>query len=226
MSDMPPLRTESIPPVQQMAPRRRPFKPWYLSFVGGVALWIATMAITIPFLVRSVGNLFGQRAPMPGQATFQLQAGEYEINYDEISTIDGRIVQSPAFKSRDDLAIRLVRADTEKELALTPKYDRNTYSRDHESSSGQSRYAGITLYTVTVPEPGDYVLHGTPLPGEDSYVLAMEANFGGPLVGLSLLLGLATLIGWLSLIGLLVTAIVHAISGTVSRKRCDINERI
>ena len=208
-----------------LVPRRRPFKPWYLSFVAGVGLWIVSMAITIPFLVRSGGDLFGQRAPMPGQATFQLEAGEYEINYDEISTIDGRIVQSPAFRSRDDLAIRMVQADSEKELALTPKYDRNTYSRDRRTRSGQTRYAGITLYTLTVSEPGEYVLHGTPLPGEESYVLAVEANFGRS-VGLGLLLGLATLIGWLSLIGLLVTALIHAISGTVSRKRRDINERI
>ena len=203
------LETPPTPPPPPGLPRRRKFWLGYLlSILGMVAAGLCVVSFALSIFSMTSGAP-EERALMPGEAEFQLQAGKYVINYDEVSHVEGRSFQSPPLIDKSAVACRLVHVETGQDLPLVPSETNMTYSITY----GSKRYSGVTLLKVTVDQPGRYRLHGGPLPGADAgkpYVLAVsKAGFvKGIVLGvLTMLVGFA--LGLAGLAGLIVTIVLH-----------------
>ena len=212
----PPFDAPATTPSTPGAPRRRKFWLGYLLSALGLAGAGLCMVACVWGIVATVSGASGQRALMPGEAEFELEAGDYVINYDNESHINGQPFRSPPLPDRSAVACRLVHVETGRDLPLAPVTMTSTYSIRFNNE----HYSGVTLSKVTVDEPGRYRLHGEPLPGADAakpYVLALDRGgfvkgvFVGVLTGLA---GIA--LGLAGLAGLILTIILHVIH----RKKC------
>ncbi len=207
----PAFDTPATPPPAPSAPRRRKFWLGYLLSVLGLAGACLCVVVFVLGILATVSRASQQRALMPGEAEFELEAGHYVINYDHVSHIDGRSFRSPPLSDRSAVSCRLVHVETGRELSLSPTATKSTYSMTYMDE----HYSGVTLLKVTVDEPGRYKLYGEPLPGADAakpYVLALSKGgfLKGILVGvLTVFVGFA--LGLAGLAGLIVTIILHVI---------------
>jgi hypothetical protein len=225
MQDMPPMKNDATSVPQAPAPRRRKFWIGYVLSILGFVITGLSIAFFIAAIVSSVKDDVDREILMPGEGTFQLAAGEYEIEYKIFTDVDGtelmspRLEYSPAtLRYQPEFRCRLANAETQDDLLLTPCFGER---HDFETHDGKQR-SSITLYRVTVPESGEYTLYGSPLltdDGDAGYILGMDrrgAPRGFVFMPLAILGG--TVVGVFSFAGLVVTIVLHCVSRKKSEK--------
>ncbi len=209
-------------PARQDMPRRRKFWLGYVFSIAGLVLAGLCAASFVLSIFSMVGQASGQRALMPGQAAFELEAGDYVINYDNESYINGRPFRSPPLLDKTALSCRLVNIETGQDMPLTSSSHKTTYSIRYNNEI----YRGVQLFKATITQPGRYELHAGPLPGNDAgepYVLAVsKAGFVRKLLIHILVLMAGMFLGVGGLAGLIVTIVLHSLH----RKKCKADVRV